>query len=376
MIRIGEQEIEDLLWGAAVLGAGGGGDPYLGLLMAKKAIGKYGPISLIHPLEVPDDALVISTAIIGADTILLEKIPRGNEAYASVKKLEEYLGKKAYGVMTTECGGFNSTVPFVVAAQAGLPVIDADAMGRAFPEQQMTSFHIYGLKGSPMVMTNEKSDCCVLETKDNYFLEKLCRSISVEYGGVAYFAGYSLTGKELKEASIPNTLSFSLRLGRAIREARENKQDVIEAIIETTSNSVYGRAIKLFSGKITDIKRNVVNGFMQGKTRVQGFQSFSGQTLEVCFQNENLIAYIDGKVVATVPDIVMFFDEVTGIPLPTTKLRYGYRVVVLGIPTPEIMRTEAALNIWGPKCFGYELDYVPLEILHSAYYNTAPEFAS
>ena len=41
---LGVQEIEDIALGAAVLGTGGGGDPYIGRLMATQAIEDHGPV--------------------------------------------------------------------------------------------------------------------------------------------------------------------------------------------------------------------------------------------------------------------------------------------------------------------------------------------
>ena len=52
----------------------------------------------------------------------------------------------------------NSTLPFVVAAKAGIPVVDADGMGRAFPELHMETFNIYGVQGTPMALHNESGD--------------------------------------------------------------------------------------------------------------------------------------------------------------------------------------------------------------------------
>ena len=43
--------------------------------------------------------------------------------------------------MPIEAGGVNSLLPLALAARLGLPVIDADGMGRAFPELQMVTFH-------------------------------------------------------------------------------------------------------------------------------------------------------------------------------------------------------------------------------------------
>src|SRR5437660_2000951 len=145
------QDLRDLARGAAFLGTGGGGDPYVGRLMVEQALAEGGRVTLISPEEVPDDAFVIPTAMMGAPTVLVEKIPSGHEAVASLRALEAHLGRRAYATMPIECGGINSTMPLVVGARLGLPVIDADGMGRAFPELQMETFHVYGVPGTPKV---------------------------------------------------------------------------------------------------------------------------------------------------------------------------------------------------------------------------------
>ena len=70
--KIGIKEIEDMALGATVLGAGGGGDPYVGKLMAIEAIKKYGEVELISPDEVPDDAVVCVSQMMGAPTIMVD----------------------------------------------------------------------------------------------------------------------------------------------------------------------------------------------------------------------------------------------------------------------------------------------------------------
>lgn len=364
---ITSENIEDLALGAAILGAGGGGDPYLGKLMVRKALAGGGNIALLAPYELPDDALVIPTAMIGAPTVMMEKIPSGDEAYRALRTLEEHLGRRAFATMPIEAGGLNSTIPLVVAAKAGIPVVDADGMGRAFPELQMGTFHIYGLQGSPMAIHDERGDSCLINCADNYMLEHICRGITVRMGGVAYIAGYPMTGRQVKELAIPSTLSMGVNLGRAIR-VRSRDRDPVDSVIEVTGNSIYGRAIALFRGKIVDLERETAGGFIKGKATIRGVEACQGSTLEVQFQNENLIAIIDGQIAASVPDLISFLDAETGHPITIEGLRNGFRVTVLGIPTPEIMRSTAALAVWGPRCFGYDIDFRPLELIHPTYY--------
>ena len=42
---VGEAELEDIAVGAAILGTGGGGDPYIGKLLAQEAVRRYGPVA-------------------------------------------------------------------------------------------------------------------------------------------------------------------------------------------------------------------------------------------------------------------------------------------------------------------------------------------
>jgi hypothetical protein len=69
-----EKNIEDIALGAAVLGTGGGGDPYIGMLMARKAIRDYVPVELYSLNELDDDDLIVPTAMMGAPTVMVETI--------------------------------------------------------------------------------------------------------------------------------------------------------------------------------------------------------------------------------------------------------------------------------------------------------------
>ena len=83
--------------------------------------------------------------------------------------------------------------------------------------------------------------------------------------------------------------------------------------------------------------------------------------MEIQFQNENLVATRSGEAVATVPDLIIVLEAESGQPITTEELRYGYRVVVIGAPCDRRWRTTAGLELVGPRYFGYEIDYVPVE---------------
>jgi len=356
-VEIGVEEIADVALGATVLGTGGGGDPHVGKLVAKQAIEEFGPVELLPPDELDADGFVVPTAQMGAPTVSVEKLPSGREAVTSMERIERERGKTADATMPIECGGINSTFPFAVAARRGLPVVDADGMGRAFPELQHETFNIYGVSGTPAAVSDERGSTCLIETDDNDQLEWLARGVTVRMGGVAYVSDYPMTGAQVKETAIPGTMSLARDLGRALRLAED---DAMSAIREVTRESIYGEARSLFEGKIVDVQRRTERGFVFGHVDIDGLDADEGSAMRIEFQNENLGATVDGSYVATVPDLITVLDRETGGPIPTESLRYGARVRVLGIRTPEIMRTPAALDVWGPQSFGLDATYEPL----------------
>ena len=45
-------------------------------------------------------------------------------------------------------------------------MVDADGMGRAFPEMQMVTFSVYGASGSPFALASEHGDTVILDIDD------------------------------------------------------------------------------------------------------------------------------------------------------------------------------------------------------------------
>jgi hypothetical protein len=354
MQRIGPERMDDLALGAAVLGTGGGGDPHIGKLTAIAAMRQHGPVEMIEMSDLKDDDLVVPAAMMGAPTVMLEKLPRGDEIVGAFEGLQTYLGKKITAVTPIEAGGLNSTTPFIVAAVLGLPLLDADGMGRAFPELQMVSPTMHGISATPMAIGDEKGNSAILNTCDNLWTERIARTMTIQMGGVAFIALYSMSGAQARQSLIAGSVSLSIRLGEAIHAARREKRDPIAALLGITG----GR--RLFSGKIMDVQRRTEKGFARGEAVFRGLGDDEGHTLVIRFQNENLIALRDDEPVATVPDLITVLDAESGEPITTENLRFGFRVVVVGMPCAPAWRTAAGLALVGPRVFGYDVEFQPL----------------
>ncbi|MGH8471849.1 MAG: DUF917 domain-containing protein [Gammaproteobacteria bacterium] len=368
MREITPTDLDHLAVGAAILGTGGGGDPFVGKIMAQQAIEEEGPVTLMDPDELDNDALVLPTAMMGAPTVMLEKIPEGMEAVRALRAEEERLGRRADATSPIECGGINSQIPFVAAARARLPVLDGDGMGRAVPELQMETFHVYGVSGTPAVVADERGAVVTIETPDNFQLEWIARGVTIRMGGHAMLVDYPMTGEQYKRTAVRGTVSMGIAIGEAVETARKKGTHPVEAVCAATRDTIYGRGIPLFEGKVIDVERRTREGFAVGYAEIEGLGDSQGSRLTVRFQNENLVAIRDGEVIASVPDLITLLDTETATAVTTERLRYGQRVTALGIPTPEIMRTEEALEVWGPIAFGYDVSFVPLEQRYADYY--------
>lgn len=362
-MRIDRTALADLARGAAFLGSGGGGDPYYSLLLGEAELARGSAFELVSLESLGDEALVVPCGWIGAPTVSVEKLPSGREALAGLKRLEKELGRRIDAVLPIEIGGGNGLAPLMSAARLGVPVVDADGMGRAFPESQMAIFNIHGLSACPSVLTAACGSLNVIETDDNLTHERVARALSVALGGIAHMVEYPLTGAQAKAHAIGGSVSAAIGAGAAIRRAREKGEDPFEALYAALRDSgLYPFAGGLFDGKIVDLERETRGGFSVGRVAIEGFGGAGRMELE--FQNENLIARRDGEVLAMVPDLITVMDLETADSITTERLKYGQRVKVVGAAAPAMLREARALAFVGPAAFGFGEAYRPIETLN------------
>ena len=367
---IDKEAISEITLGASILATGGGGDPEIGLLWTYKVIDEGKEILMVDPMDVPDDIQTASTACLGAAIVLTEKPPSGEVLNLAMGRLERYLGRPIQATIPLECGGVNSPVAYAAAGELGVPVIDVDGMNRAFPELQMTSWVTHGVHSSPTVSVDNRKNVTVIDTGDDDVLaETLARRVAMAYGGISWIATYPLTGKQVKETSILYSQSIAWAVGRAVMRARREHLDPIEELLKSLKKERNVEGFRVFSGKIVDINRDFGSetnkGFTLGSVTVDGIDTYKGQTASLDFQNEWLNLRIDGKVLCLPPDLIAILDSETGEPIRTDIMKYGYRGTIVLIPAHERMRTAKGIEMFGPRHFGYDLDYVPVEELNS-----------
>src|SRR3984957_15207476 len=354
-IRIREltlDDIESLAVGAWILGTGGGGSPYLGLLNMRRLYDEGHRVALISPFDLGDEDWVAVVSNMGAPLVGKERLADSRNIARAVAMQQEFHGWKFRAVMSLEIGGNNSIQPLMAAAHLGLPVGDADTMGRAYPGAQMPGVGGGYFPPYPCALFAPRGIEAMVTSVPNWkWMERASRKICTEMGSIASTCKAPRTGAEVKEWGIHFTTSKAIGIGRRVREAQRLHDDPIEAVLEEAHGKL------LFRGKVVDVARRTTEGFLRGTAAIDGLDEDRGSRLELAFQNEWAVAWRDGRPIAMSPDLICVLDSVSGNGFGSETIRYGMRASVIALPAPPVFLTPKGLEHVGPRAFGYDIDF-------------------
>ncbi len=136
-----------------------------------------------------------------------------------------------------------------------------------------------------------------------------------------------------------------------MRDAQRAHADPVAAILAVEPGKL------LYRGKVVDVERRTTEGFLRGRTRFEGADEWRGAAMEIVFQNEWIIAWLDGKPLAMTPDLICVVDRVSGEAVGSETIRYGQRISVIALKSPPVFLTEKGIAHVGPRAFGYDLDF-------------------
>lgn len=366
-------DVLDILYGCTVLGTGGGGSLEGGVRKIKANFDRNLKLSLVGLKEVPDDEIVACPYHVGSisppDSIPKRNDPViiDNEALHSFKSLEDYMKTKFYGSIATELGGGNTAAAMDIAMNMGIPLVDADPVGRSVPGVQHSSYFLNGINIAPAVVSNKFGDVMIVKSiVDDFRAEDVIRGFAAQSENSVGVVSQPVKGSVLRNTVIDGTISFSQKIGHALRNAEKEGKDPVHQMLEA------GNGYLLFEGEvISDADWKDENAYTVGEFEINGSGDFEGHNYKIWFQNENLVSWLDGNPDVGAPDLICVVKREDGIPITNPYQKKGDKVAVIGYRGWDEWRTEKALEIFAPKAFGYDIPWVPIEKNHTAFKGVA-----
>ena len=367
-----EQECKDFVRGLCFMGAGGGGSPKVGLKLLLDQLEAGREIEWVDTDSLPEEAWTATVAGMGGrggtggTEAELAEVGCVEEKYdplgrmvAAVEALQDYASIKVEAIVPVEIGASNVPAPIAAALELGVPVVDGDyAGGRAIPEVPQTIPEIRGVPVCPMSLVTRWGDVVILkDTVSTAMADRIGRLIIVAvYGGVGVSL-YLMQVKEARELLAAGTLSKALQVGRVIREAREKGADPVWEAVEAVDGWL------LFEGEVisSEIADEESYAFGLGSHELKGLRRHEGHTFKIWYKNEYHVSWRDDRAFVTSPDSLIMVDLKTGEPAISYDFSVGDQVAVVGRAAHELHRTEKGIELLGPRHFGFDLDYVPIE---------------
>ncbi len=275
----------------------------------------------------------------------------------AIQLLEKRLGKKVAGTVASEIGGGNTAASFAIAAKLGIPMLDGDLMGRAGPELHQSTVHIFGFLMTPSAIVSNSGNQMVVDTYasiDDY--ESIARYASVVSQGHVAVVDTPLTKPQARRCVIHGSISHCVEIGNARKAAVLKGKDPTSAVASKLSN---GKII--FEGTVSDYSWKDERGFLFGEATLEGAQQWRGHKLKSWIMNEHIICWVDDKHAVMSPDLIIFLDKETGKGITNDKLAKGREVIALGASIDEVWRASRGIELFGPRHFGFDFDYVPFE---------------
>jgi DUF917 family protein len=350
-----------LVIGATILGTGGGGDPNEGFKVLKEAVElKKKPIEIIDLEDLSEKGFIVAPYYVGSIAPDL-KPKKPIKIFSPITKafeiFEKEMGERIIGVVASEMGGFNTSIALSIGVLNNIPAVDGDLLGRAAPELHQCTVHIYGYPMTPAVLVSETGNIIVVkEYADIDDYESFARYVSVLSGRYVAVVDTPLTKDVAKKIVVKDTISLAYRLGEEVLRSREKGVHPAERVAEILKGWV------VFKGVVDKYVWRNERGFLIGEAYIRGEDKYRNRVVKSYIMNEHIMIWIDNEPLVMPPDLFILLDE-NGMPITNTILKENMRVVAIAAPAPEIWRTPRGLELFGPKHFGFNYEYVPVEKL-------------
>ena len=361
---LSREDILDILYGGAILGTGGGGSLTKGLACIDIAISKGKTFTLASFDELDADDIIVCPYSCGAISPLSEEerkkyegLPVYEDTYhiKALKSMEEYLGKPVKAVISTEIGAGNTAKALYCAAMGDKVIVDGDPAGRSVPCLQHSTFYLHDVPITPMSLVNKFGESLIVKNVVNdYRAEAIARAFAVASQNTTAVCDHANTAEVIGKSVIRGAISYTQHIGHVYRSALAAGQDYAEAVAKA------GEGFVALRGKIRRNDWGTEDGYAIGTMLIDGSGEFAGNEYKIWYQNENIILWKNGEYYITVPDLICVFNDDAKEPQLNPYAQEGEAVSVIILPAPKEWTTEKGLEVFGPRSFGYDVDWKPM----------------
>ena len=299
---------------------------------------------LIAASQLPDDAHAVSVGFVNNGLPPSDLHPVGDEFVRSVRELEAELGVTFAGLIPLAGANINVIVAVETAMLLGVPVIDADQMGRVFSLLYQSVFTLAGLPAGPLAATGAAGESAVVRVSDPLRAERLVRALAGEFGGWSATALYPMTAGTLRQHGLHGTLRRNIRIGSILHsdaplDTRYRRLMTEEGIRRT----IHARVTD-----VTGLSRPAPPGQPDRPSTVMFEEIGTGKIVQLEIQNELLMLMVDGAVEAVMPDIITMMDPESERVASFEDLWVGHRLDLMVLPAAPEWYTDAGLALAGP----------------------------
>lgn len=373
MKTLTRRNLEDYIIGSEILGCGGGGSAEEGRTMVEDAFKRGFEFRLAGIEELPDDDFICILGGVGGGVPVevrkrvepyfrkfkITREDRMRRLQKAARELSDFIGEEFCSYIPSETGPGNGVIPMYLAAREGKPCIDGDCCGRAKPEIAISLTNVAGIQITPLSMVTPFDEVLILKKAiDDTRAEDLCRYAAIASGGVITVARCPARVEEYRRGIVPNQMIRCMKIGEAVRGAREKGREPTEAFMKVA------HAHKLFEGRVISHEIEGRGGFNWGDCKIEGRGKFEKHAFRIWFKNENLISWMDEKPYVTCPDLICVVDSKTcqGLSNFVKSGKHNDReVTIFGIKAHERWKTKKGVEIFSPKHFGFDIEYTPLK---------------
>jgi len=290
------------------------------------------------------EAMTTSIGFVNKGLMFSEMIPVGDEFRTSLLALQERLGVPIEGVFPLAAASVNAMVAVNVAKQTGLPLVDADPMGRVFPLVSQTTLALGGLSAGPVALTGPSGEVAVVDVVAPARAERIVRALAAEFGGWSATASYPVTAAQLGQHGVLGSVSRLIEIGEILDSAAPTQSKYAQL----TTLLQMRKAIRARVTDVEGLSRPSIPGLPDRPSSATLVDEAQGRIIRLEIQNEILMMLVDGAVQAMVPDVITMVRPEDASVANLDDLWVGNKLDLISFPAAPPWYTPAGRALIEP----------------------------